>query len=234
MQKILLSFMMMILVSCASAPRLRKHSNLSPIEVLKKTCLIGSQIHQVRGEAWMKIKSEDKSSRNGQFPASIASQPTGALRIEVTNPIGGTEAIIDWSDTDFVLKLKDRKPDTRKIGHSSSWSGVPLRFGRALLMGKMVCPKPETMAQGHSSWRDDQLFFETSEETFEYLYEFGQPEYFPTQVVWTRKSSQGDVVVAFKFDRPDTQTQSPLTWEAKSRGEELKFKWNSHAFKFQN
>jgi hypothetical protein len=234
MQKIFGVLFLLIFSSCASAPRVRQHSKMSPNEVLRKTCLIGSRIVQVKGDAWMKIKSEDKSSRNGQFPASIASQPNGNLRIEVTNPIGGTEAIIDWSDAEFSMKIRDRKPEVRKIGTGSAWSGVPLRFGRTLLMGRIVCPTADALAQGKTSWKEDLLFFESTEETFEYLYELGQPEFFPSQVVWTRKTSQGSVAVMFRLERPDSQTQSPMTWEAKSKGEELKFKWNSHSFKFQN
>ena len=212
---------------CAHAP-LEKAED--PQKLIVQACAPGSLVKSVKGSAWMKLQSKEVS---GQFPANVISQGPEDLRLEVTNLLGGTEAVITVQGRHYEVNVPSKKKGTKaqKEEGSGSWGGIPLQWATDLFLGRIPCPAATVLSGSKISVGDSgDLTVETpaslEHEVEKYVYHFrkweGTP--WPESLHWERQGAFANAV-DFKFDDPEDKTRSPKKWEAKSSRGEVKVRW---------
>ncbi len=196
---------------------------------LTRACEPGEGIRQVNGSVWLKANSKEAS---GQFPASISVTAPSTLQMEVTNLVGGTEALVRVNRDEYSIEIPGKKksaPQSQK-GYGT-WGGIPLRWSTDLFLGRIPCPPAESFKTLRPQRIGEEgLKVEVPEglglptESFEYHFRVWLGEAWPDSLVWTRGGSM-PVRVEFKFEEPEDLTRSPRKWEAKSDQGEVKVRW---------
>lgn len=208
---------------CAHSPISRERD---PAELLQAACSPGAGVREVKGSVWMKAVSREAS---GQFPATVLATAPDRLQMEVTNLLGGTEALISVQGKDYSVRVPNQKGRDRKGVHS--WGGIPLRWATDLFLGRVPCPSGtdsgtrklvvsesgELSVEVPASLEGDAQFF-----TYRFRSWAGQP--WAEALSWERKGAF-PVRVDFKFEDPEDKTGSPKKWEAKSSTGEVKVRW---------
>ncbi len=200
---------------------------------LDSACSLGRTTKEVKGSVWLKAKSKEAS---GQFPANVEAKATaeGAeLRLEVTNLLGGTEAVISVKDQNYRIEI----PEQHKILEQGqvSWGGIPLRWATELFMGRIPCPgssaeaKFEMDAQGRLVVSVPRTLG-SDPERFVYSYRSWAGKPWPEALKWERKGSL-PLTVDFTFDDPEDRSGIPRKWEAKSARGEVKARWKDREIK---
>ena len=195
-----------------------------PKYLLDQACSVGRSVNSAKGSAFMKAKSPDAE---GQFPVDVAAEAPSKLRLEVQNPIGGTEAIILVEGERYELQVPKKKEAGEK--GTGSWAGIPLRWATDLFLGRVPCPRSEDI---HSSKLNEKgsLVIQTTAsvrgaaETFVFTFKKESGEPWPDTLHWEREGAFA-VSVDFKFSDPESRTRSPQKWEAKSARGEVKVRW---------
>jgi hypothetical protein len=219
-----------MLQSCAHGPTAK---SADPRLLYERACTPGQASQLIKGAVWLKAQSKEAS---GQFPAYVTAQAPDSLRMEVTNLVGGTEAVIAVKGLQYSINVPKQK--TRNEKGSGSWGGIPLRWSTELFLGRIPCPAPlKPGAQMALSRTDDgELRVEVpaglGSDPELYVYKFreyaGQP--WPEQLHWERKGNFA-VAVDFRFDDPEDKTLSPRKWEARSAQGEVKVRWKDREVK---
>jgi hypothetical protein len=213
-----------LLSSCATAPSAKK---VDPATLYEDACSIGANSRTVKGAVWLKAQSKEAS---GQFPAYVTAQAPDRLRMEVTNLVGGTEAVISVQGQKYSIRVPKQKARNEQ-GHGS-WGGIPLRWATELFLGRVPCPAPGKAPAGASLTRagDDELRVDVpaalggDPETYVYKFRGWAGRLWPESLHWERQGGFA-VAVDFKFDDPEDKTGSPRKWEAKSAQGEVKLRW---------
>src|SRR6185312_11794511 len=122
-------------VGCAH-PVKKVGMGLEPKLLLAKACAPGAALKAVTGSVRMSVKSRDAS---GQFPASVQAGPEH-LYLEITNPLGGTEATIQIDGNRYTIDTTKQKHGGVR-GGEGSWGGIPLRWATELFLGRIPCPE---------------------------------------------------------------------------------------------
>jgi hypothetical protein len=198
-----------------------------PKLLIGQACAPGRDIQSVQGSVWLKAKSKDAS---GQFPATVAVKTPNSLKMEVTNLIGGTEAIISIDGKSYRIDMPSRKDKT--IADSSGyWAGIPLRWATDLFLGKIPCPTEAALSQAKLSATpegdlvvDVPAGLEKEAERFTYRFRTYAGKPWPESLHWQRLGTV-PVNVEMTFDDPEDHTDSPRKWEAKSDRGEVKVRW---------
>ncbi len=223
---VLLTVAASFLGACSTVPA---KFRADPAHLLERACSPGAGLSGAKGSVWMKAASREAS---GQFPADVDAQSGRTLRLEVTNLLGGIEALISVSPDRYDIEVpgkKDRKA-VRQSGEGS-WGGIPLIWAPDLFLGRIPCPTPEQLST--ASRRVDEsgaLVLETrpslqgAAERFEYRFRDHAGDRWPEGLVWERLGPLGHRV-EFRFDDPEDLPQSPRKWEAKSSAGEVKVRW---------
>ena len=210
------------LFSCATPPI----QETDPRKLLAEACNPGAGIRSVRGGVAMKATSKEAS---GQFPASVEATAPGSVKLEITNLIGGTEAVISVQNRTYKIEIPG-KPERTEKG-TQTWGGIPLQWASDLFLGKIPCPglgriqelrlsRPgsgELQVDVPSSLEGDAQVF-----VYKFRSVAGRP--WPESLHWERKGMAVSKV-DFRFDDPDPSTRSPLKWEARSPQGEVKVRW---------
>ena len=209
------------------------HEN-DPAALLDQVCRPGAGVKAARGSVWLKAKSKDAS---GQFPALVEAPSADRLKLEVTNLVGGTEAIISVEGQHYRIDIPNHKE--RQEQGNSSWGGIPLQWANALFLGRIPCPELPLAAAGSVN-RDAQgaLVVETSKtldrmaEKYVYHLTLVGGTSWADSLHWERKGMDAadTSVVDFKFSDPDDKTRSPQKWEAKGGQGEVKVRWKDRQF----
>lgn len=220
---LIVSVLSAALSGCAHAPAGR---DADPRALLHQACLPGSKVVSAKGHIWMKAASKDAS---GKFPANVEAKAPGSLRMEATNLLGGTEAIITVDGQEYSVQVPKQAGRSEK--GSRAWAGIPLEWATDLFLGRIPCPASASereltltkTAEGDllvempaSLDRDAQLF------RYRFGWVEGKP--WPQSLHWERKSLP-PLSVDFKFHDPEDKTLSPTRWEAKSAQGEVKVSW---------
>lgn len=214
------------LFSCATSSPVKE---TNPHQLLAEACAPGATIKGVHGNVYMRASSPETS---GQFPATVEATAPSTVRMEITNLIGGTEAIISVQQRNYRIEIPG-KPERTERG-SQSWGGIPLQWASDLFLGKVPCPAPaRAMDLRLSRPQDGELHVEVppsldgDTQVFIYRFRLVQGRPWPESLHWERKAASLALQsqVDFRFDDPDPQTRSPLKWEAKSARGEVKVRW---------
>lgn len=205
--------------------------------LIANACDLGKKATRVDGVVSMKVKSPESS---GQFPADVAADATGKLRMEITNLIGGTEAIISVDQGHYKIEIPGKPEQTEK--GSGVWGGIPLRWAPDLFLGRIPCPKGPNAPQNSPKIATQSLVkpgtvklvteggIHGDPETYLYQWNLKAPAPFPESLIWERSGQFGQKV-EFKFEEFDPESQGPKKWEAKSNQGEVKVRWKSRKIK---
>jgi hypothetical protein len=212
--------------ACSHAPVSR---DVDPRALLNQACLPGMDVKSVKGSVWLKAKSKDAS---GQFPAIVDAPSADRLKLEVTNLLGGTEAILSVEGRRYKIEVPKKKG--RSEEGESYWGGIPLQWANALFLGRIPCPDA-TIAKDAALSRgpEGELIVETPKtldrlpERFVYRMRSIEGGYWPESLHWERKGIAGSapIIVDFSFEDPEAKTRSPQKWEAKGSQGEVKVRW---------
>jgi hypothetical protein len=212
---------------CSHAPT--SGNAADPRALLAQACQPGLTVKSAKGSVWLKAKSKEAS---GQFPAVVDAPSVDKLKLEVTNLIGGTEAILTVEGHRYKIEVPNHKE--RDEQGESSWGGIPLQWANALFLGRIPCPDAE-LAKTAAFSQDSlgNLVVETpsvSDHLSEkYVYHLRPLDggLWPDTLHWERKGIAGaaPVAVEFKFEDPDSKTHSPKKWEAKGSQGEVRVRW---------
>jgi hypothetical protein len=210
--------------SCAHNPTQTE----SPDALLNYACRPGMTNQTVTGTVWMKAQSKDAS---GQFPASILAKAPDHLKLEATNLLGQTQAVISIEGKNYSVDVMTSKGMKKQGQGHNSWGGIPLQWATDLFLGKIPCPdlsSPQNLKLSVSSSGDFTVQTpggaNIDPETFIYHFRTWDGHPWPESLHWERKgvfSNQVD----FKFNDPDLKNNSPKKWEAKSPHGEVKVRW---------
>ncbi len=195
----------------------------------------GMGLQKVSGSVWLKARSNETS---GQFPAVVSVLSPGELHMEVTNLLGGTEAILEVKNGKYTLKGGQSKKSVTQEG-AGYWAGIPLEWATALFLGRVPCPSLEASksARFALSEKGDELRVELpaqsgrAAETFAYRFRDWGGKLWPEALRWERNPKagtntlEGVTSVEFKFDDPEEGSGSPKRWEAVSAQGEIKVRW---------
>jgi hypothetical protein len=212
------------------------HKQLAPedekreIENLTSSaCGLGAGLRSVKGSVWLKAQSQEAS---GQFPAQVSAVAPDKLQMEVTNLIGGTEAVISVDGRHYTIHVPSKKDAASRPDEQgyNSWGGIPLRWATDLFLGKVPCPSPDDLKdakRGRTETGDLRIEtlpgLEKEPELFEVHFRNWSGKSWPESIHWVRKSAV-PLTVDFKFNDPDADG-SPTKWEAKSDRGEVKVRW---------
>lgn len=212
---------------CAHAP-VKKY----PAEtLLQAACNPGTDTRSVQGSVWLKAKSKEAS---GQFPAMVVAETPATLKLEVTNLVGGPEALIEINGNHYSIKETGRKARDKEQPRSEegygSWAGIPLQWATELFLGRIPCPRDRASIITMGVNKDGDLTVSTrpslagDSELFEYHYRQWNDQPWPEALHWERKGAFA-TSVDFTFDDPEKGTGSPRKWQAKSPRGEVKVRW---------
>jgi hypothetical protein len=211
---------------CSTTSHISK--NIPPLELFENACLPGRNIQSVNGSIWLKANSKEV---NGQFPAEVVAKSPNQLKIEVTNMLGGTEAIIEVSGESYEIKGR------QGVGKGkSSWGGIPLKWASDLFLGKIPCPSQGKEALKLSIAEDSELVVSVPgssiQDAQQFVYRFREWQGKPwVESLHWKRTGLKNVQVDFKFDDPEEGTLSPKKWEAHSEKGAVKVRWRERQVK---
>lgn len=216
----------LFLSGCVSAPLVAVRG--SPQELFVHACEPGKNIRAVQGAVWLKTQSDEIS---GQFPVNVMATIPDQLNLEVTNVLGGTEALITLKGDYYLVTgadKKDEKAEKRSEGWGR-WGGIPLKWATVLFLGKIPCPNPSTdlrlLKTDNGGIRVTLPAKGTHlSQVFVYSFRNWKNQPWPESLHWEEGEGQGPSV-DFKFDEPDEGTLSPKKWEARSVRGAVKVRW---------
>jgi len=217
-----------MLSSCAhrGAPR-DLQIQQEPDEVLAQICSAGETVAEASGVVQIRAQSPEAS---GQFPASVqVNSQSRTLDLEVTNPLGGTEAKIRVEGTNYQIEAGRGKKARQEKG-TGTWGGIPLHWAVDLFLGRFPCP---SKTEHHAKIESGNVLvvrvppsLAGGEEIFRYSLDIMQSDrkVWPKSLQWSRSGILASEV-KFQFSSPEDATRSPMRWEAVSSRGEVKAKW---------
>lgn len=195
-------------------------------ELLSEACEPGSQVKSAKGSVWLSARSQEAK---GRFPAYVAAEGLDQLELQVTNLLGGTEAMITVKNGRYRISSPSKK--VREEEGFGAWGGIPLNWATELFLGRIPCPSTDEMKTARVATNGEgALVVETQPslkgegERFVYTFRKWAGTPWPETLRWERKGPLG-VAVDFKFDDPEDRTRSPRKWEARSSLGEVKVRW---------
>jgi hypothetical protein len=226
---IILSLILVGSGGCTSAPKKTEEKIESSQEQLAQICSIGSQLASSQGTILIKTNSKEVS---GQFAASVNAIAPDKLRLEVTNFLGGSEALISIQGNRYELRGTRNQVDQREVGFGS-WGGIPLNWATDLFLGKFPCPAATSKLEVQTDSQGNLVALiapAPDSDGQKFIYHLGEREgkVWPDSLHWERLGSSA-VVVDFKFDDPESETLSPKKWEANSAKGLVKIRWKDRS-----
>jgi hypothetical protein len=222
-QPVLFLALSIFAVGCTHGPA---HQMESPDALLNYACRPGSDVQTVKGTVWMKAKSKDAS---GQFPASVEAKAPDHLKVEAINLLGAVQAVITVDGKSYSVQVPTKSGLKQREAGQNSWSGIPLQWATDLFLGRIPCPnsaKQDIEITGAGDLKISTGKGSASEDPETFVYHFkavdGHP--WPETLHWERSGPFANQV-DFKFDNPDSKSQSPKNWEATSAQGEVKVRW---------
>lgn len=221
------ALILVLAAGCTHAPTVSKGAD--PRALLGAACTPGAGVKSVKGSVWLKAKSKEAS---GQFPAVVEAPSPDRLKLEITNLVGGTEAIVTVEGRHYKIEVPNHKEQDEQ--GDSSWGGIPLQWANALFLGRIPCPETAQTkdaalsvdAQGNLVVEAPRSLDKLAEK---YVYHFRSLEggFWPESLHWERAGIEGSppLVVDFKFEDPEDKTRSPRKWEAHGTQGEVKVRW---------
>ena len=217
--RIVSSLVAVVVLSGCAGQKVREQPSAS--ELRQRACGLGEATQEVKGSVWMNAKSADSS---GQFPAEVMVTP-GSLRMEVTNLVGGREALITVDGARYSIEREGKVQKGRK-----SWGGIPLRWANVLFLGRVPCPELSTRGVDSEKLQltpEGELVIETiNQERFIYRFRSWAGAPWPEFVRWESGArSDKALAVEFEFSEPEDKTGAAKIWSAKSAQGEVKVRW---------
>ena len=195
------------------------------VSLANQVCVKRDPHRSIKGSVWMRVKSKEAS---GQFPAAVLADGAGKLKMEVTNLLGGTEAVITVDGTHYLIQVPN-KPERKEEGYGY-WGGIPLQWAADTFVGYLPCPAGGVTGAKIGMGTDEDLIVQTvsslGREPERFVYHFREREGKPwvDSLQWERMGALKSSV-EFKFYDPNEETGIPQKWEARSSQGEVKVLW---------
>lgn len=217
------------IVGCSHGPVKETKEGSDPRALLAAACSTGAQVVAAKGSVWLKAQSKEAS---GQFPAVVSAPSPDRLKMEVTNLVGGTEAIISVEGSRYSIEVPNHKE--RDERGEASWGGIPLQWANALFLGRVPCPDPSVAMEADVTMgAEGEVIVQTKAaldrvpERYAFRLRQLEGSQWPESLRWERQGpgSAAPIAVDFKFEDPEPKTRSPRKWEAKGAQGEVKVRW---------
>lgn len=231
----------MIPFSCAHVEQQQKlkiKQGFTPNQLFEWACRPGIKNRLVTGTLQMLVESKEL---NGRFSANakVDGQDKARVVLEITNPLGGTEAVLKIEGEKYDILREEgslfAKSKLNKIDSGyGSWGGIPIRWASVLFLGRIPCPDSGTnwslslpspdvlVVEGGGGKLSDPGVKPKERFTYQFVEQKGQP--WPEQLKWENLGVP-PMAIAFKFDGPESKGMSPTKWEIQSDKGKLKVKW---------
>lgn len=192
-------------------------------------CRPGASIESVQGTVWLKLQSSEMS---GQFPANILVNSPDQLELEVTNFLGGTEAVISVTQDQYEITHLHGKSKKQKVG-AKTWGGIPLKWATNLFLGRVPCPPLAPHSQLSVDTAGQLLVLipeqgKVASQKFTYTFKEIENMPWPDSLHWEQLGIE-KVSVDFEFDDFEKDTLSPKKWHAKSPQGSVKVRWRERS-----
>ncbi len=192
----------------------------------------GKGVRSAQGSVRVTLKSKDVS---GQLPANVQVNSNQILKLEVTNLIGGTQALVTVDHGRYEITNYREAVPTHQVGYDY-WGGIPLKWATPLFLGQIPCPAHETGIEPQLELLEDgglkvTLPQRQDAEKQVWIYQFKEWEAhpWPVSLAWAETGRRGGTgsEILIQFESPEKGTGSPEHWEAKSNYGQVKVKWRS-------
>jgi hypothetical protein len=223
---VLYSLVIFYSFSCATLPTLKK-SEHTAAELFEYACAPGKGVRTAGGRIAAKVSSSEFS---GQFLAHVLADSDGHLKLDVTNPLGGTQVLIQVNQGNYkIINYADR--DQKPQNGKDYWGGIPLKWASSLFLGRIPCPPSDaslrlelgTEGELIATWSDSNG---SDHQRFVYRFKRSNQAPWPSSLSWTRDAKDSSQV-DFEFESPEETTRSPEKWEARSSQGQVKVKWRT-------
>ncbi len=212
--------------SCATLATLKK-SQHTAAELFEYACSPGQGVRTASGRIAAKVSSSEFS---GQFLAHVLADSDGHLKLDVANPLGGTQVLIQVNQGNYeILNYADRD-QVPQIGRDY-WGGIPLKWASSLFLGRIPCPPSDASLRLDLGTEGELIatWFDSNENDRQrFIYRFKQLKQipWPSSLRWTRDAKNSSQI-DFEFESPEETTRSPEKWEARSPQGQVKVKWRT-------
>lgn len=211
------------LASCSTPYIKRSPSAIQ--STFKEVCSLSRKTKTVRGNAWIKVKSQQDS---GQFPIIVLAEAPGSLTLEITNLIGAAQAKVQIKDNKFVARWYGSEAVEER--GEEDWNGLPLNWAVDLFLGRYPCPASDT-ALGKIYLKESdrgELIVMHGNDEFTYGFRKWGGKDWVESVQWVRKGKE-TVGAHFEFDAPEEPTGVPLKWSVHTETGDVKMRWNERS-----
>ncbi len=214
------------LSSCSTLSPVKK-GQYSASELFGFACEPGKNIVSARGRVLAKMTSTEEA---GQFQANVLVDSSDHLQLEITNPLGGTQALIKVSQGRYEIIDYSEKGQRPRVGQDH-WGGIPLQWASILFLGQIPCPQRGKGLDLEVSQDNELTVTELNKKENEkqkFIYRFKQWNHhpWPASLKWIREGSERSSV-EFQFDSPEKETGSPEKWDVRSSQGQIKVKWRT-------
>jgi hypothetical protein len=175
----------------------------------------------------MKARSPEQ---NGQFPALVEVEWPARLKLEVTNLLGGAEALLEVTGDRMSLRQLGGSAGNRGSREVvGSWGGIPLRWAVTLFSGRVPCPtlSPDWVLAWGPSDRLEARRVKGVPSGEKFSYELrswgGRP--WVEALEWTQGGAPEVVSLRIELKDPDLKSGRARRWEAKSSRGEVTVRW---------
>ncbi|MCM0604595.1 MAG: hypothetical protein KA715_00735 [Xanthomonadaceae bacterium] len=204
--------------SCATTIKTENFNDQELREHLKQACKLGKEFTSVKGSLWAKIKSKKEEL---QFPATIR-VANKQLVLEITNLVGGREAVIRIDDELFSV-LSDSRPGLNQKG-KGTWNMIPVSWAFKAFLGQPPCL--DEIATAHINREKSvhgAIALNFAGEIW--IYELESTGTRERIIKLTRESKDSVKKLEIEFERFDVSNGTPLSFRAASEEGELKIRW---------
>lgn len=220
----------MLALFCLSSGCATSRSHLTHVneqDLYSAACNLGHSVKSSQGVVWLKVKSKEYS---GQFQAHISAQSSDQMKMEILNPLGGVEAIIQTNGDRYKIQRLGRENTTEE--GFGQWGGLPIQWAPTLFLGRIPCPRGKNIKLSKTEQHELKIevppTLSQSAERFTFQFEKVSDQYWPISLRW-EKLDQPMNDVEFRFSEPDKTDSSPLRWDVKSSRGLIKARWRERS-----
>ena len=229
---------------CAHTPDSAMEAD--PVALLNEVCGNGRAGYSTSsGYIGIVVRSKKVS---GTFSGAVKVDPQ-KMDLEVTNPLGGTEAAIHAEDRVVTVLVPGKE---KKIYPDAySWNGVPIHFAPEMFLGRFPCPAVFGKSREAIGFADQgrekiqsrygikfrqaepgELAIEApdpsgkNQEVYRYQFDVQDGKYLAIAMAWEVQNSPKGLV-RFELLEKDPETHESKGWKVVSNEGEVKLLWKS-------
>lgn len=218
----------LLCLACGCATPRSPLNNVNEKDLYSAACNIGRSVKSSQGVLWLKVKSKEYS---GQVQAHVSAQSSDQMKMEILNPLGGVEVVVESKGDYFRIQRLGREKSTEEgVGQ---WGGLPIQWAPTLFLGRIPCPKGENVKLTKTEHHELRIEVPSTQtqnaEQFIFQFEKISNQYWPISLRWEKLNQPAHEKVEFRFSEPDKNNLSPLRWDVKSSRGVIKARWRERS-----